>query len=561
MKTSDDNRTQDPNLRFPSNVGEDLSEERWASLSGVFHRAMSKAGEVKAAKLKADEEQERRNENRIVPSLLEWGRHFLPEHLSRPPSKMHRWIDERFHNLHQERGTKINILGPRGAAKSTLASLAYPLLAALEEWEPYIWIVSDTSDQARTHLKNIKMELADNQQIQNGYPLAAGEGPTWRSQKIVLRNGVVIEAFGAGQKLRGRRSGAHRPSLILCDDLQNDTHAVSATARDRSRDWFQGALMKAGDKRTNVVNLATALHRDALAMELCEKPGWESEIFRAILQWPRNMSLWEEWERIYSDVSEPDSQTKALEFYESRKGELNADAEVLWPEEEDLYTLMCMRAEGGRTAFEREKQNEPINPDLCEWPESYFDESIWFDEPPRDVLIKTLALDPSKGSDARRGDYSAFVQLTVDRRGILYVEADMERRPVEKIVDDGVALCEAFRPDAFGVESNQFQELLGEDLAEALDSSKCVGLRPYPILNRVNKQVRIRRLGPLLSSRRLRFREGSASTRLLVEQLKDFPIGSHDDGPDALEMAIRLAEQYLSETSGPSDKFGGRFEC
>ena len=34
----------------------------------------------------------------------------------------------------------------------------------------------------------------------------------------------------------------------------------------------------------------------------------------------------------------------------------------LWPEEEDLYTLMCMRVEGGRTAFEREKQNVPINP-------------------------------------------------------------------------------------------------------------------------------------------------------------------------------------------------------
>jgi hypothetical protein len=25
----------------------------------------------------------------------------------------------------------------------------------------------------------------------------------------------------------------------------------------------------------------------------------------------------------------------------------------------------------------------------------------------------------------------------------------------------------------------------------------------------------------------------------LVDQLRDFPIGDHDDGPDALEMAIR----------------------
>jgi hypothetical protein len=27
----------------------------------------------------------------------------------------------------------------------------------------------------------------------------------------------------------------------------------------------------------------------------------------------------------------------------------------------------------------------------------------------------------------------------------------------------------------------------------------------------------------------------------LVQQLKDFPVGDHDDGPDALEMALRLS--------------------
>ena len=108
---------------------------------------------------------------------------------------------------------------------------------------------------------------------------------------------------------------------------------------------------------------------------------------------------------------------------------MDAGAIVLWPEEEDLYTLMCMRVESGRTAFEREKQNSPVNPDLCEWPESYFDETIWFDAWPANLAVKTMALDPSKGSDARRGDYSALVMLGVDRQGVLYVEADLARRP------------------------------------------------------------------------------------------------------------------------------------
>ena len=64
--------------------------------------------------------------------------------------------------------------------------------------------------------------------------------------------------------------------------------------------------------------------------------------------------------------------------------------------------------------------------------------------------------------------------------------------------------------------------------------------------NRVNKLVRIRRLGPYLSSQRMRFKNDSPGTRLLVEQLKEFPVGDHDDGPDALEMAVRLAAKMLA---------------
>jgi predicted phage terminase large subunit-like protein len=70
----------------------------------------------------------------------------------------------------------------------------------------------------------------------------------------------------------------------------------------------------------------------------------------------------------------------------------------------------------------------------------------------------------------------------------------------------------------------------------------------YTLDNRVNKLVRIRRLTPLLSQGRLRFKGDSPGARLLVEQLRDFPNGDHDDGPDALEMAVRLAAELLSRT-------------
>jgi predicted phage terminase large subunit-like protein len=225
---------------------------------------------------------------------------------------------------------------------------------------------------------------------------------------------------------------------------------------------------------------------------------------------------------------------------------MDAGAILLWPEVEDLYTLMCMRVDGGQGVFEREKQNSPTNPDLCEWPESYFDESIWFETWPKNLIVKTMALDPSKGTNSRRGDYSAFVTLGVDRQGIIHIEADLARRPAPQIVADGVERYRLFRPQIFGIEANQFQDLFAGQFESEFRRLGMLAPNPYPIENTVPKQVRIRRLGSYLSTRRFRFKSNSPSTSLLVEQLKQFPIADHDDGPDALEMAIRLAEEYVA---------------
>ncbi len=478
--------------------------------------------------------------------LLAWGRKYLPQHFRRGPSGMHVWLSGRLSRAHQARGVKLNVLGPRGGAKSTIGTLCYPLRAALELGEPYIWIVSDTKHQACAHLESLQAELLDNEALAQDFPTAVGRGPVWRSNMIVMRNGATIEALGTGQRIRGRRRRANRPTLIICDDLQNDSHAVSARLREKSRIWFHSALMKAGTRRSNVVNLATALHRDALALELVRTPGWTSRVFRAIVRWPENLSLWQEWEAIYADLNRADYRQAAEQFYRGHREEMERGASVLWPEEESLYELMCMRVEGGRTAFEREKQNSPVNPELCEWPESYFDESIWCDGWPANLVVKAMALDPSKGSDARRGDYSALVMLGVDRQGVVYVEADLARRPTSQIVADGAEWYGRFRPDVFGIEANQFQDLLAGEFETAFRRQGILGPRPMPLENRVAKQVRIRRLGPYLSSRRMKFLNNSPGTRILVEQLRDFPIGDHDDGPDALEMALRLAGEVLN---------------
>jgi predicted phage terminase large subunit-like protein len=490
-------------------------------------------------------------------TTLAWGRRYLPKYFTKPASLMHEWLAAQLDACRAARGSKVNLVGPRGSAKSTIATLCYVLRMAVEGYEPYIWIVSDTAQQAKLHLENVKLQLTNNDLLAEDYAHAVGSGPRWRGTYIELPNRVVIESLGTGQRIRGRRFDYHRPSLIVCDDLQNDDHISSGLQRRVSREWFQGSLLKAGNPRTNFVNLATALHREALAVQLLTAPGWTSRRFSSIEEWPTNTALWDEWETLYCDARNCNAKHDARAFYEAHREEMDAGAVVLWPAEEDLYTLMQTRVEGGRTAFEREKQGSPIDPDVCEWPEIYFADHIWFDEWPSNLVIRAIALDPSKGRDAQHGDYSAYVLLGFDRDGTVYVEADLARRPTPQMVADGVALCRRFRPDGFGVEANQFQELLCYEFAREFKRQGMEYIVPAAIHNTVKKQVRIRRLGPYLSRRQMRFLSRSASTQLLVDQLRDFPAGAHDDGPDALEMALRLAEEVWHGRNS-SDGLGNR---
>src|SRR5689334_17787868 len=60
-------------------------------------------------------------------SLIEWGRLYLPKHFKLSPSAMHVWLDDQLSAAIDRRGLKLNVIGPRGAAKSTLVTLAYVL--------------------------------------------------------------------------------------------------------------------------------------------------------------------------------------------------------------------------------------------------------------------------------------------------------------------------------------------------------------------------------------------------------------------------------------------------
>ena len=440
-------------------------------------------------------------------------------------------------------GCRLALAAPRGHAKSTVMSLQNVLHAALHGYKKYILLVSDTESQATAFLDCIKAELEDNEQLLADF--GPQKGKVWKSSVILLQNGCRIDAVGSGQKLRGRRHGARRPDLILLDDIENDQEVYSEDGRRKLERWFFSAVSKAGDKYTDIVCVGTVLHHDSLLVHLLENPAYRSFRWQAVEQFSPS-PLWDTWRKLYTDLSDDRRDKRALAFFRRHKKEMLAGTKVLWPRKLNYYALMCMLVSEGEASFWKEMQNQPQDPAAClfprDWLKFYDREGMDFSRGFRFYGY----CDPSLGKTAD-SDFSAILTLAREERsGLLYVlDADLQRRHPDIIIRDILDKARWLQREyggrytAFGAETNQFQWFLKERLA-AESAAQGIYLPITEVRAASDKVLRIQTLQPDIRNGYLRFCRDQTE---LLRQLEQFPLGRHDDGPDALEGAVRLCKQ------------------
>ena len=208
-----------------------------------------------------------------------------------------------------------------------------------------------------------------------------------------------------------------------------------------------------------------------------------------------------------------------------------------------------VRRDIGPRAFAQEHGAEFTDIEGALWASDLFAEHIWAPLWAGSFDFSVMAIDPSMGK-TDRSDYSAIVFLGI-RNGQLWVDCSIDRRPPLQIVEDAFAMFDRYRPIGVGVESNGFQAVLQPlfDLISQRENRPPLPL--YLLQNSDKKEQRIQRLDPYLANRQFQFRQDSDDCRELVDQMMMFPNkGYHDDGPDALEMAIRLATDIQSRGGG-----------
>lgn len=443
------------------------------------------------------------------------------------------------------KGSRNVIAAPRGHAKSTNLTFKDSLHAIVYGYKHYILLLSDSSDQAEGFLDEIKTELEENADLIEDFGSLKGD-KTWRSNGILTKNDIKVEAIGSGKKVRGRKHRNWRPDLIVLDDIENDENVNTPEQRRKLKSWFEKAVSKAGDTYTDIMYIGTVLHYDSLLSNVLQNPRYHAKKYRAVISWSKNQSLWDEWESIYTNLFNESHEIDAQTYFEANREEMLEGTEVLWEDKLSYYDLIEMKVTEGEASFNSELQNEPIDPDNATFNEEWFD---WYEPELMDwkssEFIFIGSNDPSLGKN-KKSDTSAIINLALSTKtGYMYVvDASIEKRKPDIIIEDVFEINRRLKRDyskgfyKFGVETVQFQYFFKDVMAQrSAEQGEYLPIEEIQSLS--NKVLRIESLQPVIKNKYLKF---NREHKTLIKQLTEFPMGKNDDAPDALQMAVQLAQ-------------------
>lgn len=465
----------------------------------------------------------------------------------------------------RNRTARIAWAASRGHAKSAYLSNAYPVREICFRNRKMILIISETNAGSKKFIKWVAGQLKYNVKLREDFGILLHEQKT-RNEKdseeaFLTTTGIKMEATSLGTQIRGFRNGNQRPDLILLDDLESLDSNNTPELRQKAKDWLNSDLMPAGDpENTAFIFMGTLVHFDSLLnYVLKERRDFVKNDFPAIIKPPKRTDLWAEFERIYREYEPTDDEMEAMldddtemtetpnakaamTYYHANKEAMDEGAEVLWPDRFPLPALMLEKVNFGTKSFNSEFMNNPID----EESQIFVPERFYYYEPGRTFKHSEyyfgMGMDFAMGK--QRGDYSALITVAKHKAtGKTYVvDAYIERVHPDVFLKEIVERVKRFQPDIIGAEAQMAQEFFVDTLKAELEY---IGYpahsRVKKIQQRQRKELRIEAMLPDIENGNIVFCRGEHAT--LLEQFERYGSRWHDDGPDALQMAIAASKR------------------
>ena len=490
-----------------------------------------------------------------------------------------------------EYGLQVNVQAPRGTGKTTLVNRLIPLwricykdfdLVMDRQPEEFILIVGRNERMARQRITEIRYVLEHNPRIRRDFGDLVGA--PWTKTETDTRNGIGLRPLGRGASPRGALLGDVRPTLKLCDDIEDPKRCLNPDLRGEDRDWFMTDFMYAGDLgsgHSNTMIVDTVKHPESLSEHLRTVPGWQTLRYQAV-RYPKDIyhptaeRLWKEWERVYSDTTLDDAEREARAdtFFQSRKSDMNANVQMLWEEKLPYVRVRKEMVERGYHSVMRELQNDARDPGMALFK---MDQAVTFsvaDEgfrrsdgrlvPWHDIGGFTTYLDTMGGRDALANSYACAVIVVWEPlpgggsmnpdslsgvNGYILL-AWLDRVALTQQMEHAILLAQrtqtilapAYPKSNFVCEQRPDKD---GTIKMATDHAFRTMKERYRFQNRImyhkqhqNKEDRIETLEPAIANGWLAFNERDLPPEFWT-QFRQFPSADHNDAPDAVQGACR----------------------
>jgi len=462
---------------------------------------------------------------------------FLSDDRRHPTPEMHLSICD---SLVRDRRAVFK--APRSYAKSTWVCKRFPLYLCYNS--PYnaqlldaggqpevfphreITIMSGTGPLAKAWLDRVKIAIETNELLFNQY--GDIKGRIWNQDEILTRwwddekgkwvDGVHIRAVGRGYQQRG-----WRPTLLLCDDLDDDEEVLNGERLEKAKDWWDGPVINVLDEiDTQCFVIGTVVAEDTLLEHIARKKGWKVYHYAAY-----------EHDEADVPIEKPGHET--------------------WPSKWPHERLQEQEADIGRKKFKLEFLS------IAEGHEAQIIERGWFRKYTPEVLEHLMqkydtytcfGFDPAI-SRKDGADYSALVALTVVFRGDhaeIYVR-HAERghwsvtRQVNKIFDTYDDLW----AHAAIVETNAYQAALA-DLVEVYVENKARTINIERVVSTSDKESRLRDISPMVERGMVYVNFDDEGQKELVDECVRFVPGAKNikkDMMDAFVHAMRHVRNVI----------------
>ena len=446
---------------------------------------------------------------------------------------------------------KVNIICPRGYAKTTIFDLAISVWLVAYKKSKFTLIGAKRDDDASQFVDTIKKVFTENKIIIDNFgKLIQKKGYTVNSNEIEFTNGMYIRAVGSGTSVRGANFKGVRPTTVIADDFQDEKNILTDDAREKVYNKWTKEIEQVGDKAvyrkgekiksaTKIICIGTTLHINCLISRLSRNNDYYTLLKRAIILEENqtvedifDSNLWLECKRLYFNDKDENPKQTAKNFYEKHKEEMKF--EVLWEEKWNCFDDLAIPYWENRQAFMSELMNDTTS--IGEkWFKSVATQTE--EEIENHKFTKTmLCIDPASTTN-KKSDFTAMVVGSISANNFKYIrKLVLDKFEFNQYCKEVVKILESYDDIThIYIEKNTFQGTDVIKIKELIAESPKLRNKRYEWINemqRKNKDEKISTIVDPVNNGQVIFVDNNKEFRDQILEFQGQKYTVHDDAID-----------------------------